>query len=263
MTSFTDDLRQFLENLDDSGEFSDADHPFPRWTSKSGKLIIQIITLARYNELSPPDDIFIKQCEAAKVNKKQIIHCWEDQWQTRHEIMMSRLESVFGKSAAIHGRSCRIDQPDNAELEVFLRENHLLGPAKGKYKLGLYHREQLVSVALFARSVPVQRNGITYQSHEMIRYCSLKNTYVQGGLSKLIKAFRRMVSPDDIYTVADRDWSEGESFQSLGFRVLGFTPPMRFWLDADLERHRTPPFPEARHVVNAGNVKLLMNLRHE
>jgi hypothetical protein len=48
---------------------------------------------------------------------------------------------------------------------------------------------------------------------------------VVGGLDKLLKAFVTDFHPDDIMTYADRDWSNGRSYEKLGFTRLEQTEP--------------------------------------
>ncbi len=141
---------------------------------------------------------------------------------------------------------------------VFFFQNHLLGSARGKFSYGLFLRGELVAAALFGRSVPIQRNNETYISYELIRFCNLRNYYVQGGLTKLIAHFIRQEQPEDIYTSIDRDWSNGKGFLRNGFKLLGSTPPLSFWVDQNGERRNTDPG-NAIHIVNSGNLRMALN----
>ncbi len=263
MAVFADELYNYLVELDANIERVDQDAPFALLHDRSRNLFIQAIPIEVYNESSRTPESFRSQSAAFSERGQQLVHCWEDQWLTRKKILKSRFESLFGKSSPLHGRKCKVGQPSAEEMNEFLENNHLLGPARGRYRFGLYRESRLVAVALFARSVPVQRNGSTFKSHEMIRFCSRCGYYVQGGLSRLIKAFIREADPDDIYTSADRDWSDGDGFQQLGFEVIGFSEAMRFWLDESYHRLRNKPESDAPEVANSGNIQLLLKLKHD
>ncbi len=263
MSSFTDELASVLQRLTGRPAKRNDSGIFPVFNISGIKISVQAIDTDTFNLKEPEPDFFRQQCLKYEAQKEQIIHCWEDLWYSKQSIVISRLESIFGESTSVHGRKCRIEDISQKEMSNFLESNHLVGVAKGKYRYGLFHNSELMAVALFARSVPVQREEGTFQSHEMIRFCNRLGYYVQGGLSKLMSHFIREVNPDDIYTVVDRDWSDGKAFLKLGFTIVGETEPIRFWLDADGERIRYQPEPRSPSVINSGNIKLLLRLKGE
>lgn len=260
MSTFSEQVLSCLQSFT-SAVTVDRKGIFEMFKDTDRQLIIQAVDVDIFNSIALPNDYFSQQIEQHASHGERIVHCWEDLWNNKTPIINSRLQSLLGNSRAIHGRQCRIKRVPADLMSSFLQANHLLGNARGKYNLGLYHGDDLVAVALFARSVPVQRNGHTYHSHEMIRFCSLRGHYVQGGLSKLLKAFIDREKPDDIYTVVDRDWSDGEAFIKLGFKQTGISSPLTFWLDANGDRTRKKPFEEAKQVTNAGNRQLLLSLK--
>ena len=160
----------------------------------------------------------------------RLIRVWEDQVLRDSEIVRSRLNSLIGISTRIHARETRVRKIDQPTLTSFLETNHLNVAVKSKIKYGLYNQDQLVAVGAFSKACPVTRNGITYRSHELIRYCSLLNTTVVGGLSKLLKHFIREHDPEDIMTYVDREWSDGSGYEKLGFEVVGRTSPQTFYV---------------------------------
>ena len=50
--------------------------------------------------------------------------------------------------------------------------------------------------------------------------------YIIGGITKLIKAFAREHTPDDIVTVVDRDWGPGNGWNGIGFETVAIMPPL-------------------------------------
>ncbi len=206
------------------------------------------------------------------------IRLWEDVWQTKPEIVKSRIRALLGISHRIPARLCKIARIDLPTLRAFLTDNHLQVPTKAKFKYGLFLPQKyfrvlpanlgtgdtlLVAVASFSGAKKIIRNNVTHRSFELIRFANLLNLTVVGGFDKLLQHFIREQHPDDIMTYADADWSSGESYQKLGFERVGEVEPQTFWVnsltfDRQYTTRFTPPDPENWvKVKNAGSIKFL------
>lgn len=172
---------------------------------------------------------YIQQYKSSTISAKTI-RLWEDEYLRHQDIIDSRVLSIIGISHRIYARETAVKTITKAELKGFLLLNHLNAPIIAKHRYGLYHQQELVAVAAFSRSCPIQHQGITYISHELIRYCSLLHTTVVGGLSKLIKHFEQEKEPEHLMTYVDREWSDGQTYQKLGFAIVAETVPQSFWL---------------------------------
>lgn len=157
------------------------------------------------------------------------IRLWEDVYHQHQPVVLSRITSILGFNKKIHGRNTRVEKINQKVLDNFILNNHLNVPIKAKYRLGLYQQEKLVAVAAFGRSCPIQVNEITYRSHELVRFGSLLNHTVVGGLSKLIHYFEKNYKPEHLMTSIDREWSTGGGFIKLGFKIESITPPQQFY----------------------------------
>lgn len=175
-----------------------------------------------------------------------LVHLWEDEWRCRNPIVRSRLLAMAGRSRRHFARKLVVRRIDAATLEAFLLEHHLWGPTQARFRYGLFlasrredgaagreGEEELVAVASFSARRNVERSGVRYRSHELIRYCSRRGESVVGGISKLIAAFRREMAPDDIVTVVDRNWGAGDGWRSLGFEPVQRMPPATFFVGPD------------------------------
>lgn len=236
------------------------------------------------------DGAFFQQLSQAFAQQGlRIIHLWEDVWYTQQVIVQSRLLSLFGQSATIPARLTQSRRIDKPTLDTFLLENHLQIPAGAKFKYGLYlpkryfrvvaldknlftqkisgllpdSDEMLMAVASFSTARKFVREGLTYRSFELIRFANLKGFTVVGGFDKLLKTFIREQNPDDIMTYADADWSDGASYEKLGFERMELTPPQSFGLDADLQRvwSRNEHETTEKKVWNTGSWKYLLKLK--
>ena len=165
-------------------------------------------------------------------SEKQLIHLWEDHWQNHRDIIISRLTSFAGITTKIHGRKTKVRRIHQEEFYGFLNYNHLQGAVHSKYKFGLFEKEKLVAVAGFSHPRKITRDGIMSRSSELIRFCNLMNHTVIGGMDKLLKHFITNFEIDDIMSYADRDWSNGKSYERLGFNFIEKTTANIFWVNS-------------------------------
>lgn len=214
---------------------------------------------------------------------------WEDYWLAKRNIVQSRLAALLGVSVKIPARLTLARRIDNAATTQFLEANHLNGSTMSKFRYGLllpkrYYRvlpddfvfdasadELLVAVATFSNARIFEQNGAPFRSHELIRFASLPGTNVVGALDKLLNAFIREKSPDDIMTYADLEWSDGRSYKRLGFEERGNMPPRKAYVNlADMRRVRlreesgdSPEQPSVEYltVYNLGSIKYVKTIR--
>lgn len=149
----------------------------------------------------------------------RLIHINEDEWIYKQDIVKSRLKSLLGSSdRKIYARKCSISAiPFPRE---FLNINHLQGAGSStSINLGLYLDNELVAVMTFGRP----RFNTNYD-YELVRYCSLLNTNVIGGASKLLKHFLANYK-GSIISYSDRRWSDGNLYKKLGFTYSHTSEP--------------------------------------
>jgi hypothetical protein len=197
----------------------------------------------------------------------KVIHLWEDLWEFHQEKVQSRLYSQFEKTTRIHGRETIVKSINNEELVAFLSKNHLNVPLKAKYKYGLFKENDLLAVMSFSKSRAIKRDGIAYRSFELLRFCSKLNYTVVGGFSKLLNHFILKLSPDDIMTYVDKDWSDGSAYEQAGFQLEGQLKSMIFYLDLASGERLYPenqvqlPSSKMIQVFNSGSLKYIKYLK--
>ena len=205
-------------------------------------------------------DAYVARARPPGRRRAVLVHLWEDQWLEHRGIVSSRLLSMLGRSTRLMGRATVARRIDAAATDAFLLENHLWGATKARYRYGLFRKkegeEELVAVASFSARWNVRRRGSAAPpraSHELIRYCSARGVTVVGGISKLLSAFARDASPDEIVTVIDRDWGAGGGWATLGFRPLKKLPPVAFYVAnaAKIEFHEGASAARALNHSNA------------
>ena len=255
--SFTDSIADWLKyNIDSDAAIKEVDGLRAIDLPHTG-LHIMPMTAGIWTEHSF-DDQYLARFLDARENERWIIQ-WEDVWKSRRPIAESRFFAFASKSQRIHGRTCRFHTLSAEAYRDFMDENHLLGYTGAKYTYGLSRGAELYAAASFGRPVTLQRNGARLESYELIRFCHRKGYHVSGGLSKLLAGFRKEVSPDDIFTSVDREWSDGSGYRALGFKVLEVTAPICFFLDRSGQRSRTDN--GGTRICNAGNIRMAQTLK--
>lgn len=218
----------------------------------------------------------------------------EDRWHTQREMLQQRLLAHMEIFFPIYARNCEIRRIDRATAGEFLTGNHTYGDAACRYRYGLFlkrhtghiaaglaqeqvgNREKgsipaegsLIAVATFSNTRKWIKGERTIRSYEWIRYASLPGIRVNGGMGKLLKAFIEDVSPDDIMSYADLEWSEGKVYEQLGFVREGSKEPVSFIIDTDSWTrtvHKDPaPLPqdtsEKCFFTNFGSAKYRLKL---
>ncbi len=200
-------------------------------------LIINNEIVIHYHQYTEPKNFLLNTTDLIDSKIKNIypIQIWEDQWNLKPDIIKSRLLNKLGKNKTIVGNLTRFDKITQEEADNFLNKNHLLGSTKAKYKFGLFYGSVLVAVATFTWPRKFYQNdGSIKYSYGLIRHCTLNYINIQGGLSKIISNFYKLFKPDDILTITDLDWSEGDSYLKLGFKLIEKTQAEVYFIDKNL-----------------------------
>lgn len=161
---------------------------------------------------------------------------WPDQWQRYPELCWSRISHFLelGRSSQrVHARETQLVLLNSAQANEFYRSNHILGPISCKYHFGLTYQDALVAALSVARKCPIHRNDSVFQSAEITRFSYKIDTFIPGGLSKLIRYARNEIQPDDFMTQIDLDLGDGSGFEKLGFKAIDRTNGHAFWIRPD------------------------------
>lgn len=158
----------------------------------------------------------------------QLLHIFESEWIYKQNIVKSLIHSKIGSTNRIYARKCKIMEIDSKTKNNFLNKTHLQGEDKSTVKIGLFLKDELVSVMTFCKS----RFNKKYE-WELSRFSSALNTTVIGGASKLLKYFIRNYNPNSIISYANRRYSNGNLYKQLGFDFLHNSSPNYFYIKGD------------------------------
>lgn len=173
----------------------------------------------------------LNKTEKCKTSDVQLIHIFEDEWQNKRNICISRIKNLLGVSEKrVYARKCEIRPVASSETGKFLDENHLQGKVPSLISYGLYFNGELVSLMTFGK---LRKNlGSTSKegSYELLRFCNKLGYSVPGAASRLFKCFIREYNPQEVISYADRRWSAGNMYEKIGFKLDHVSKPNYFYV---------------------------------
>ena len=150
----------------------------------------------------------------------RIIHIWEDDWMFRRNIIESQIKNLLKiNTEKIFARKCVIKEVDAKISRNFLDNSHIQGFVPSVKKIGLFYKDELMSLMTFDHFEG--RKRMNNDEWNLSRFCNKLNTNVIGGASRLLKYFIRNYSPNRIISYADKDWSVGDLYYTIGFSNIG------------------------------------------
>lgn len=171
-------------------------------------------------KFEPNHNALLEKTKAAAAKGVHLIHIFEDDWNDKQHIVKSRIKNALNTSDnIIYARKCEIKEVPYYESELFLNQYHIQGNCVSKYRYGLYYNNDLVAIMTFSKprrnvSRSVLGNNLEF---ELTRFCTKANYNVVGGASKLFQYFVKKVNPETVISYADRCWSEGKLYETIGF----------------------------------------------
>lgn len=169
----------------------------------------------------------------------RLIHIWEDDWIYKNEIIKSQILYLLRKiENKIYARDCIIKEiTDSKMCSDFLNENHLQGKVNSLYKIGLFYNNKLVSIMTFDKFEG--RKKMKESDWNLNRFCNVKYCNVVGGASKLLNYFIKQKNPNRVISYADRNWSIGDLYFKLGFKMISMSKPDYKYLVRDKRVHKS------------------------
>jgi hypothetical protein len=174
------------------------------------------------------------------VKNVKLIHIFEDEWLYKQDIVKSKLNYILktGIFDKIYARRCIIREIKYSEMDIFMEDNHLQGSVRSSINIGLFYNDELVSAASFGGLRLSLGQRSSSNSYELLRFATKRNKIVNGGFSKLFKFFIEKYNPRLVISYADRRWSSGDVYSSVGFKCVGETAPNYWYIkNGDLTRY--------------------------
>ena len=135
-------------------------------------------------------------------------------------------------------RKCKIKEIDSKSKNEFLEKYHLQGSDRSSIKLGSFYENKLVAVMTFSKGSIAKGSKAQEGVWELNRFCTNYEYHIPGIASKLLTHFKRNYEWKEIFSYADRRWSQGDVYYKLGFELEKETAP-NYWYVKGIERiHR-------------------------
>lgn len=197
-------------------------------------LAIEIDGIYWHSEASGKDKNYhlnkTKMCEEWGI---QLIHIFDDEILYKERIVKNRLRAILGKTPyKIAARSCQVREVPSKLYNKFVEKYHIQGAVNTAIRLGLYYKNRLVAVMGFNKS----RFNKGYD-YELMRYCTVSSFNITGGAGKLLKYFRKNYQ-GSIISYADKRWSNGSLYRSLGFTELEDSEPNYYYVKGNTRESR-------------------------
>ena len=173
-----------------------------------------------------------EKSKLAEQNGIRLIHFYEWEWD---DLRIRKLVLDIIKVACgiidnkIYARSCEVRKLTNKDVKSFADSYHLQGHRNATVTYGLFNNDSLVQIMSFSNT-KYNKNLVGDNSWEIIRSCSVSNTLIVGGTSKLFHAFLTEYRPTSIFTYCDFNKFTGTSYRNLGMEFTGFTGPDMRWV---------------------------------
>lgn len=146
----------------------------------------------------------------------QLFQIYDIEWLKQNDIVKSMIASKLGKTTRLYARKFKIVELSETEARDFFNTNHLQGHRQTASYYGLSDNNRIFCAISL---------GVDHGRIEIIRFANLLNHTVIGGLSKLIKTAVNRLGIKEIFTFADRRYSQASAYKTVGFTHLGITPP--------------------------------------
>ena len=169
----------------------------------------------------------------------QLIHIFEDEYDYKKDIVLSRIKNLIGVyDNIVYARKCIIKEIDSKIKNNFLYNNHIQGSCNSKYNYGLYYDNELISIMTFGNLRIALGSKSKENTYELLRFCNKLGYHIPGAASKLFKYFIKIINPNKIISYADRRWSKGNLYYKLGFNLIRKTDPNYWYIINGKREHR-------------------------
>jgi hypothetical protein len=178
-----------------------------------------------HSELKVSNNYQKEKSILAEQNNIKLLHIWENEWKNNKDKLKQYLYNQFGLNKnTVYARECEIREVDYIEKADFLNRYHLQDNTNSGYNIGLYYKDELVSVMCFKQFFMNKK-----YEWDLCRFCNKFDTNIVGGASKLFKYFLKEKQPKSVVSYQDIAKFGGNLYSTLGFKLDHITAPNYKW----------------------------------
>ena len=154
------------------------------------------------------------ECEQQGI---QLITIFSNFWLSKKEIVKNTLKIKLNQytGQSIYARKCKIDYVDTILAKDFLNKHHIQGYTPSTTRIGLFFNNDLVALMTFSKNrIGIGQNNL---HTELVRFAS--SGRIVGAASKLLSFYKKQNPCEVIISYSDNEWSTGNLYKKLGFRL--------------------------------------------
>lgn len=195
------------------------------------KLAIEYHGLFWHSERYVPRQYHSEKLDLATAAGYRLIQVFEDEWQTKKDIVKSKLHSILNtRIGVVYAKHTAIRPVSFKECREFLEHNHLQGPDVHFSAYGLYHSDTLVAVMTFSKPRVALGHAPAAPHVELSRFCVRAGMNVIGGFSRLLAHFKKTHGACTLVSYADLRYVDPRNnvYTKTGFKLVSKTP-IGYW----------------------------------
>jgi len=205
------------------------------------KIAIEYNGLYWHSEKYKPKNYHLEKLEECEKNNIRCIQIFEDEWLFKQDIVKARLKHILNQTKELeklYAKDCIIREIIPKEKDEFLKKYHIQGSDKSIVKLGAFYDNELVSVMTFSHGNISKGSKSKKDVWELNRFCTNYNFIIVGIAGKLLNYFKRNYQWKEIFSYADRRWSDGNLYRKLSFSLFSTTKPNYWYIKGFQRIHR-------------------------
>ena len=190
-----------------------------------------------HNELFKDSNFHLNKTVSANTENIDLLHIFEDEWNTKKDIVKSILKNRIGINLdKIYARKCDLREVPSKESKLFLDRCHIQGNVNALIRIGLYFKNELVSIMTFSKGRIIMSGK--KDEWELLRFANKLNTNVIGAASKLLNYFNKKYKPLKIISYSDIRLFNGKLYEKIGFKKISQSPPNYWYVINGLRYYR-------------------------
>lgn len=131
-----------------------------------------------------------------------LVHVFENEWTSKKDIVKSYVKHILRQcDRTMHAGECDVRETTSDESFTFQNENHIKGGARSSADVGLYFKDEIVSLVALDQIQPGK--------WELTRFCDMLDVNVVGSFERLLEHFENTFRLRSLVCRCDRRWSDG------------------------------------------------------
>jgi len=200
------------------------------------KLAFEFNGIHWHSELYKENNYHLNKTNLCEKKGVQLIHIFEDEWLYKQDLIKSLiLNKLYLLENNIDITDCEIKEIfDDKLVKYFLNTNHIQGYIGSKVKIGLFYKNELVSIMIFGMIKNKDKNN----NYEMLRFCNKINTNIIDSISALFNYFINNYNHDKIIVHIDRTKNNIDKYEKIGFELNSITNPEYYYIIDNIRYNR-------------------------